>query len=98
MAAGRLEELRLDAEELRVEATLRAGRFRDVLADTQARVTEQPWREHHWTLLASAQYQAGCEGDALCTLRSSSMSPPGLSHDRAPAPVTARSPAPLTLS
>lgn len=42
VAAGRLAELRLDAEELRVEATLRAGRFRDVLADTQARVTEQP--------------------------------------------------------
>jgi DNA-binding SARP family transcriptional activator/WD40 repeat protein/energy-coupling factor transporter ATP-binding protein EcfA2 len=68
VAAARLEALRLDVEELRVEATLRAGRFRDVLADAQARVTEEPLREHRWTLLALAQYQAGRQGDALRTL------------------------------
>jgi DNA-binding SARP family transcriptional activator/WD40 repeat protein/energy-coupling factor transporter ATP-binding protein EcfA2 len=68
VAAARLEELRLDAEELRVEATLRTGRFRDVLADAQAQVTEQPLREHRWILLALAQYQAGRQGDALRTL------------------------------
>ena len=66
--AARLEELRLQAEELRVEATLRVGRFRDVLAEVHARVTEQPVREHRWTLLALAQYQAGRQGDALRTL------------------------------
>ena len=66
--AGRLEELRLDAEEIRLEASLRAGRHREVLAETQARVAEAPLRERRWALLALAQYQAGRQGDALRTL------------------------------
>ncbi len=67
--ARRLEELRLDAEELRIDAALRAGRFRDVLAEATTRVAEAPLREHRWVLLALAQYQAGRQGDALRTLR-----------------------------
>lgn len=67
--ATRLEELRLDAEELRLDAALRAGRYREVLAEAQARVAEAPLREHRWVLLALAQYQAGRQGDALRTLR-----------------------------
>jgi WD40 repeat protein/DNA-binding SARP family transcriptional activator len=66
--AARLEGLRLDAEEVRLDAMVRAGRFREVLAEAQARVTEQPLREHRWRLLALAQYQAGRQGDALRTL------------------------------
>jgi len=67
--AGRLEELRLDAEELQLEAALRAGRHREVVAEAQARVANAPLRERRWALLALAQYQAGRQGEALRTLR-----------------------------
>jgi energy-coupling factor transporter ATP-binding protein EcfA2 len=66
--AGRLEELRLDAQEVRLDAALRAGRYRAVLAELQARVAEEPLRERRWALLALAQYQAGRQGEALRTL------------------------------
>ncbi|HEX6423864.1 MAG TPA: BTAD domain-containing putative transcriptional regulator, partial [Acidimicrobiales bacterium] len=66
--AARLEELRLDAQEVLLEASLRAGRYRDVLAEARARVEEAPLRERRWALLATAQYQAGRQGEALRTL------------------------------
>ena len=66
--ACRLDELCLDVEEVRVEAALRAGHHRDVLAEAQARAAEAPLRERRWALLALAQYQAGRQGDALRTL------------------------------
>jgi WD40 repeat protein/DNA-binding SARP family transcriptional activator len=66
--AGRLEELRLEAEEIRLEAALRAGHHREVLAEAQARAAEAPLRERRWALLALAQYQVGRQGDALRTL------------------------------
>jgi WD40 repeat protein len=66
--AARLQGMRLDAEELRLDAMVRAGRFREVLAEAQARVAEEPLREHRWRLLALAQYQAGRQGDGLRTL------------------------------
>ena len=66
--ASRLEELRLDAQEVLLDAALQAGRYREVLADLQARVAEEPLRERRWALLAQAQYQAGRQGEALRTL------------------------------
>jgi WD40 repeat protein/DNA-binding SARP family transcriptional activator len=66
--AARLEELRREAEELHLDAALAAGRYRDVLAEAQARVAEAPLRERRWALLATAQYQAGRQGEALRTL------------------------------
>ena len=69
--AARLEQLRLDAEEARIDAALRAGMHRQVLAEAQARVSEQPLREHRWELLALAQYQSGQQADALRTIRES---------------------------
>jgi WD40 repeat protein/DNA-binding SARP family transcriptional activator len=66
--AERLEELRLEAQEVLVEAALRAGRYREVLAEVQSRVAEAPLRERRWALLALAQYQAGRQGEALRTL------------------------------
>ncbi len=66
--AGRLGELRLEAEELRVDALLRAGRYAEVLAEIQALVRAAPLREHRWVLQAHAQYQAGQQGEALRTL------------------------------
>src|SRR5215216_5381264 len=69
LEAARLEELRLDAEELRLDAALWVGRYREVLGEVQARVAEAPLRERRWALLALAQYQAGRQGEALRTLR-----------------------------
>jgi WD40 repeat protein/DNA-binding SARP family transcriptional activator len=66
--AERLEELRRDAEELRVDAALRAGRHRELLVEAQAMVAAAPLRERRWALLALAQYQSGRQGEALRTL------------------------------
>jgi DNA-binding SARP family transcriptional activator/WD40 repeat protein len=68
LEADRLDELRRDAEELRLEAALRTGHHREVLAEAQKRVEEAPLRERRWELLARAQYQSGRQADALRTL------------------------------
>lgn len=66
--AVRLEELREDAEEVHLDAALRAGRHRDVLATARARVEEAPTRERRWALLSLAQYRTGLQADALRTI------------------------------
>lgn len=66
--AGRLEEQRLDAEELRVEAALRTGKHQEILAEARALVEMAPVRERRWALLALAQYQSGRQSEALRTL------------------------------
>lgn len=66
--ARRLEELRLEAEDLRLDAALRAGRHREVQAAARALVDAWPTRERRWELLALAQYRSGGQGDALRTL------------------------------
>ena len=70
---ARLEEMRLEAQEVLLDAELQAGRHSEVLADLQARVTEQPLRERRWGLLALAQYQTGRQGEALRTLHRARM-------------------------
>ena len=67
--AARLVELRLEVEEMYVDALLRSGRPRDVLARGHAMVRAAPLRERRWELLALAQYQAGAQGEALRTIR-----------------------------
>jgi DNA-binding SARP family transcriptional activator len=67
--AGRLDELHREAEELYVEARLRAGHAETVLARAEAMLAEQPLRERRWALLALAQYQTGRQTEALATLR-----------------------------
>jgi len=67
--AGRLDELRLEAEELRVDAALRSGHHLEVLATAEAMVRAAPMRERRWTLLATAQYQAERQTEALRTIR-----------------------------
>lgn len=67
--AARLTEVRHEAEELYVEAALRAGQRDRVLAKAQALVAEAPLRERRWVLLATAQYQSGRQSEALRTLR-----------------------------
>ena len=69
LEAGRLEELRLDAEELRLEAAIRTGRHRETLGAARASVEDAPLRERRWALLALAQYQSGRQAEALRTLR-----------------------------
>ncbi|MFC7549038.1 BTAD domain-containing putative transcriptional regulator [Plantactinospora sp. GCM10030261] len=66
---SRLEQLRLNAVERRAEALLIVGRAVDAVPDLDAHVTEHPWREEAWRLLALALYRAGRQGDALAVLR-----------------------------
>lgn len=66
---SRLAELRLQAVERYAEARLSVGSAGAVVADLDAHVTEHPWREDAWRLLALALYRAGRQGDALAVLR-----------------------------
>lgn len=54
----RLEGLRMDAEELLVEAETAAGRAREVLERARALVAQAPFRERRWALLARARWMA----------------------------------------
>ena len=65
----RLEELRLEAEEAVVDASLRVGLQAGILAEARSRVAQAPVRERRWALLALAQYLSGSQGGALATLR-----------------------------
>ena len=67
--AGRLDDLRLEAQEMHVDAMLRSGRPREVLALAHALVRAAPLRERRWELLVLAQYQTGAQGEALRSLR-----------------------------
>lgn len=67
--AGRLEELRRDAEELLLDAQLRGGRAREALPEAHEMVRAAPLCERRWELLALAQYRTGAQGEALRTIR-----------------------------
>ncbi|GGP06097.1 winged helix-turn-helix domain-containing protein [Nonomuraea glycinis] len=66
---SRLAELRLHAVERQAEVRLALGRDAEAVPDLDAHVTEHPWREDAWRLLALALYRAGRQGDALAVLR-----------------------------
>ncbi|MDV6276640.1 BTAD domain-containing putative transcriptional regulator [Rhodococcus erythropolis] len=66
---SRLEELRLTAVERMASAQLDLGRAAEAIPDLDAHVTEQPWREDGWRLLALALYRSDRQGDALAVLR-----------------------------
>ncbi len=68
LEASRLSELRLDAQEWWLEASVQAGRHREILAQAQTLANAAPLRERRWELLALAQYRAGRQGEALRTL------------------------------
>ena len=63
--AARLAGLRLDAEELLVEAETASGHAPAVLERARALVAQAPFRERRWALLATALYQAGRQAEAL---------------------------------
>jgi DNA-binding SARP family transcriptional activator len=67
--AGRLEELRLDAQELLLDAQLQRGRASEVLPRAHEMVEAAPLRERRWQQLALAQYRVGAQGEALRTIR-----------------------------
>ncbi len=61
----RLEGLRMDAEELLVEAETAAGRAPGVLERARALVAQAQFRERRWALLARALHQSGRQPEAL---------------------------------
>jgi DNA-binding SARP family transcriptional activator len=61
----RLNELRLAAIEGRVDADLRAGRHREVVAELDALTVEYPFRESLRAMHMLALYRCGRQGDAL---------------------------------
>lgn len=66
---ARLTELRLQAVEQVAAARLSAGRAAEAVPELDAHVTEHPWREEAWRLLALALYRTDRQGDALAVLR-----------------------------
>jgi predicted ATPase len=64
---ARLEALRLQALEGRLEAELALGRHDHLVAELEALVVEYPLRERFWSQLMLAQYRAGRQADALLT-------------------------------
>ncbi|TCC53708.1 SARP family transcriptional regulator [Kribbella capetownensis] len=66
---SRLTELRLRAVERLGEARLALGHAAEAVPELDAHVTEHPWREDAWRLLALALYRTGRQGDALAVLR-----------------------------
>ena len=66
---SRLTELRLQAVEARASEWLSTGRAAAVVPVLDAHVTEHPWREEGWRMLALALYRTGRPGDALSVLR-----------------------------
>lgn len=61
----RLEELRLQAIEYRIEAALALGRHEAVVGDIEAHLVDHPWRERLWGHLMIALYRSGRQGEAL---------------------------------
>ena len=61
----RLEELRLSAVEMRVEAELAAGHHAELVAELQRLTSEHPWREGLHVQLMLALYRSGRQAEAL---------------------------------
>ncbi|WP_055421600.1 BTAD domain-containing putative transcriptional regulator, partial [Streptomyces pactum] len=66
---SRLTELRLRAVERRAELLVDLGRAAEAVPDLDAHLTDHPWREEAWRLLALALYRTGRQADALAVLR-----------------------------
>jgi predicted ATPase/DNA-binding SARP family transcriptional activator len=64
-AARRLEDRRVEARELRVDAELRSGHHREVLGEIADLVAEHPLREDLCAHLVVALYRCGRQADAL---------------------------------
>ena len=62
---GRLDDVRLAAVELRIDADLELGRDAELINELQALVAEHPLRERFWAQLMLALYRSGRQGEAL---------------------------------
>lgn len=67
--AHRLEEIRLTALEVRLDAFLASGRDAEVVADAEALCAAYPLRERFWAQLMIALYRCGRQADALAAFR-----------------------------
>jgi DNA-binding SARP family transcriptional activator len=63
--ADRLEESRLDAQALKLEADLGCGRHTQVVADARRLLADQPIGERLWMLLIRALHGSGRQAEAL---------------------------------
>ena len=66
---ARLRELRLGITELRAEALLALDRPALCIGDLESLLSQDPFREGAWSLLATALYRAGRQADALGAVR-----------------------------
>ena len=73
--SDRLAELRLVALEDRIEAELRLGRHRELVAELEGLVREQPLRERLWAQLMLALYRSGRQADALLAYQRARIGP-----------------------
>src|ERR671911_515910 len=67
--AARLDELRLEAQEIRIEGLLAAGVQAQAIGELEALVARHPWRESLWGLLMLAFYREGRQAEALNTFQ-----------------------------
>ncbi|MEA2461843.1 MAG: hypothetical protein QOH90_2020, partial [Actinomycetota bacterium] len=65
--AARLDELRLEAQEHRMEGLLASGAQSRAIGELEILLTRHPWRESLWGLLILALYREGRQADALNT-------------------------------
>ena len=70
-AIGRLDEIRLAAVELRIDADLVLGRHDELIGELEALVAEHPLRERLRTSLMTALYRSGRQAEALDTYKDS---------------------------
>ena len=61
----RLAEMRLQAQETRIEADLRLGRHAELINELRQLTDAYPLRERFWALLMLALYRSGRQADAL---------------------------------
>ncbi|MFG1620482.1 BTAD domain-containing putative transcriptional regulator [Kribbella sp. NPDC049227] len=67
--AVRLEQLRLNVLEDRIDADLRLGHHREVVGELESSVREHPYWETLWAHLTVALYRCGRQADALAALQ-----------------------------
>ena len=68
-AIARLEEIRLAAVELRIDAELAVGRHDELVGELEALVAEEPLRERLRGYLMTALYRSGRQAEALSAYR-----------------------------